>query len=64
MESANPENIIPEEKGVIASPRLMKPPYFLPLTNWRGTTMICKGEEDTRPSMTTLIDQLTGGASV
>ena len=64
MESADPENIIPEENGVIASPRLMNLPHFLPWTNWRGTEMLGVGEDNTRPSITRVLDQLTGGEGV
>ena len=58
------KNIIPEEKGVIAIPRLMEPPYFLPRMNWRGTTMIGVGEDNTWPSITRVLDHLTGGEGV
>ena len=64
MESADPENKVPEEKGVISIPRLMNPTYFLPRTNRRGTTIIGVGEENTQPSMTRVLDQLTGGESI
>ena len=43
---------------------LMNPPYFLPRTNWRGTTTIGVGEDNTRPSITWVLDQLTGGEGV
>ena len=64
MESADPETTIPEEKRVIASPRLMNPPYFLLLIKCRGATMIGVGEENTRPSMTRVLDQITEGEGV
>ena len=64
MESEDPETKIPEEKRVIASPRLMNPPYFLLLTKCRGTTIIGVGEENTQMSMTRVLDHITGGEGV
>ena len=64
MESADTETTITEEKGVMASPRMMKPTYFLPQTNWRGTTMLVVGEENTRPSRTRVLDHPTGDEGI
>ena len=52
MEIADPETTVPEEMGVDAIPMLMNPPYFLPWTNLRGTSMLGVGEENTWTLMT------------
>ena len=57
-EIADPETTVPEEKGMIASPRPMNPHYFLPRKKWIDTTMIGVVEENR------VLDQITGGETV
>ena len=64
MESADPETTMSQEKGTIASPRLMNPYYFLPRTNWRGTKMLGVVEDNTRLSINPVLDQLTRGEGI
>ena len=46
--------------GVSTNPRLMNPPFFLPQTNWRVTTILGVGEENTQTSKTPVLDHITG----